>query len=233
MTMPALTNTATTQAEAMHPITPSVGESLPLRDIHLPEPVSWWPLAPGWWMVLASLILIIALYFIVKRIRYSRRLKRASRDEFDTIKNQYLSDKNENKLVKQLSIFLRRACISFYPRHDTAGLTGEEWLNFLDTTLSSANKQVSQTTAFNDAGFNSPTGKVLLTAPYLPDDNTKAAINADALLALCERWLKAQPVKNRLQTSPTEISSIEKSPTSVTSMSSTVNQSLTTSELKQ
>ena len=26
---------------------------LPLRDLHLPEAVGWWPLAPGWWGVIA------------------------------------------------------------------------------------------------------------------------------------------------------------------------------------
>ena len=27
-----------------------------LRDIHVPQVSMWWPLAPGWWVVLALLI---------------------------------------------------------------------------------------------------------------------------------------------------------------------------------
>ena len=36
-----------------------------LRDIHLPEPISWWPLAPGWW-----LLIIIALALMVWATRF-------------------------------------------------------------------------------------------------------------------------------------------------------------------
>ena len=28
-------------------------EQIPLRDLHLPEAIGWWPLAPGWWVVIA------------------------------------------------------------------------------------------------------------------------------------------------------------------------------------
>ena len=27
--------------------------TLPLRDLHLPDAIGWWPLAPGWWVVIA------------------------------------------------------------------------------------------------------------------------------------------------------------------------------------
>ena len=50
-----------------------------LRDIHLPDPVGFWPLAPGWW-ILGLLILIllgVALRFLIKRYRNNRYRKQA------------------------------------------------------------------------------------------------------------------------------------------------------------
>jgi hypothetical protein len=35
-----------------------------LRDIHLPEAVSWWPLAIGWWLV--AIVCILGLFFTLK-----------------------------------------------------------------------------------------------------------------------------------------------------------------------
>ena len=41
-------------------------KALPLRDLHLPEPVGWWPLAPGWWVILV--IVATALGYVLWRL---------------------------------------------------------------------------------------------------------------------------------------------------------------------
>ncbi|WP_221799556.1 DUF4381 domain-containing protein [Oceanobacter mangrovi] len=55
-------NPVSTPTAAVAPMAPAATpqSSLPLADIHLPEPVSFWPLAPGWWL-LAGLILLAAI----------------------------------------------------------------------------------------------------------------------------------------------------------------------------
>jgi len=32
---------------------------LPLKDIHLPDAITWWPLAIGWWLLIVMVIAAI------------------------------------------------------------------------------------------------------------------------------------------------------------------------------
>ncbi len=184
MNQPALNtqalNPAIVNPQALNP------QILNLRDIHLPEPISWWPMAPGWWMIFASILLIIIVVFISRKIYISKQLKRDIKHELENIKQQFQQTQNKSQLAKSLSILLRRASISYYPKADIAGLTGNDWLSYLDdsNTNSSANNR-----------FQSDIGQVLLSAPYLPDDtlSTRGGLDFDAqrLIHLCESWLQS------------------------------------------
>ena len=160
-------------------------ESLPLRDIHLPEAVSWWPPAPGWWLLLVLAGVAIAAVLILIRLRQRKRLKRAALAELETIRGQYQQTHDTTELVRSLSALMRRASISFQQRRDTASLTGERWLRHLDATAVRKN-------------FEQGTGRVLATAPYQPDSRL-ATVDSDALLSLCEDWLRAQPPRGANQ----------------------------------
>ena len=46
-------------------------EQIPLRDLHLPEPVGWWPLAWGWWILIALALAGIA-YLLLRAWRQWR-----------------------------------------------------------------------------------------------------------------------------------------------------------------
>jgi len=159
-------------------------EALNLRDIHLPEPISWWPVAPGWWLLLAALCLIIIVFFISRKIYISRQLNRDIKAELGQIKQQFEKTQNKSELARSLSILLRRASISFYPATDIAGLTGESWLSFLDESNASSSL---------NSKFLSDTGKVLLSAPYLPESSLAGDngqdYDAKKLIQLCESWL--------------------------------------------
>jgi Domain of unknown function (DUF4381) len=171
-------------------------QNLDLRDIHLPDPVSWWPIAPGWWIVLASLILFITIIFVARKFYISRQLRRDIKAELERIKKQYQQTQNKTQLAKALSILLRRASISYYPKADIAGLIGKDWLAYLDSThtCSSANKN-----------FQSDIGQVLLTAPYIPEENN-IDFDAQALIQLSESWLRSSHKSPHKKASPAVLS---------------------------
>ncbi len=113
-----------------------------LADIQLPEAVSIWPLAPGWWLLLAvSLLLIVLLIYFLKRkprqpLPTSRQLKSQSLQTLQAIKKTYAAQpadkQTAHNTLKQLSILLRRYALSLYQRDDVAALTDSEWLALLD-----------------------------------------------------------------------------------------------------
>ncbi len=159
---------------------------LDLKDIHLPEPISWWPLASGWWLLLTCLALLAVIVFFMKKSRQKKQLNREINIEINKIKSQFYRTKNKYELAQSLSVLLRRSSISFYSEKDVAGLTGEQWLAFLDDKTT--------TNSFSNAEkFQSKTGNALIVAPYLPT-TSDFDFDAKALLRLCENWLTTQKV---------------------------------------
>lgn len=160
---------------------------LDLKDIHLPEPVSWWPIASGWWLLLICLLLLAVVLFFINKAYQSKQLNREINIEIKKIKTKFSHTENKYELAQSLSTLLRRSSISYYSEKKIAGLTGEQWLIFLDNTN-------SKTSGFsNGEKFQSKTGNALIVAPYLPK-TSNFDFDAQALLRLCENWLQTQKV---------------------------------------
>ena len=164
--------------------------TLELRDIHLPEPISWWPLAPGWWILAAGILLLFIIAFIFRKVYQARQIKRDIAAELERIKQRYSDTQSNVELARSLSILLRRVSITCHPDHDVAGMTGEDWLHWLD--------QVQHNVKANKTSFVSDTGRLLLSAPYLPDDAV-IDFDAQALIELCESWLLASHKKGTVK----------------------------------
>jgi hypothetical protein len=147
-----------------------------LRDIHLPAQVSWWPLAPGWWLLLAAVGLAVAGLLWWWRRRHNNRWRRQALQEIGRLR---ASPRAQDSVIA-LSVLLRRVAISQFPRHQVAALNGDAWLAFLDRTLGAGQE------------FMSDVGHMLSTAPYVQDAQIEAK-TMHALFALSERWVRKLP----------------------------------------
>lgn len=153
-----------------------------LRDIHMPGPISWWPPAPGWLILLT--LLIVGTIVAVLYARYQRkrnRIRRVSLKEIDAIQEAFQVHKNDMRLVRELSVLLRRVGVSRYHRADVASLTGTAWMSFLDRNLVGK-------------PFSAGCGIVLMTAPYQRNPD----IDANALLSCCRSWIAALPTQKSI-----------------------------------
>lgn len=145
--------------------------ALPLRDLHLPDAIGWWPLAPGWWGVIAALGILLG-YVLLRLYRKWRfnAPRRYAMHELARYEAEYLEHRNPVTLGKQLSELLRRGMLAYAPREEVAGLTGSEWLAWLDQGMPLPY-------------FHTEGGKSLLNLPYRDPNGDFSDTDINALLA--------------------------------------------------
>lgn len=146
-----------------------VSDNLPqLRDIHLPEGVSPWPLAYGWWVILLGISALIAVVYLWKYIR--RKSKKLYALRF----LKKLEGQNTVKTASTISELLRRICIYKYPQ--AVSLSGKAWIDFLTTHSKTSLAEQEQ--------------ELLLNSPYMPEDLSEFNVNAvNGLRQFCADWI--------------------------------------------
>lgn len=111
----------------MNPTDPS---TLPLRDIHLPAAVSWFPPAPGWWLLAGfGLIALLALAWWWKRYRPDA-IERASLAMLDQLRSDFEQQHDIHRLARGLSTLGRQLTVSA-SRPEMIAQTGREWIDNL------------------------------------------------------------------------------------------------------
>lgn len=123
--------------------------NLPLRSIHATDSIPWWPLAPGWWGVIALLLAAVLLALWWRR----KERERVARVHafFD---RELQGAANEAERVGRISELLRRAS----RRHvkDSDQLSGAAWLDALNKGL-------------KNKPFHGQTGELMLDGGFRRD----------------------------------------------------------------
>lgn len=148
---------------------------LPLRDIHVPAAIAWWPPAPGWWLLLGAAIVVGALLWLRHLGRFRER---AALKGLQSVARAMASGAEPLVCIQRISMILRRFAMSLEGTAPVAGLTGESWLRFLDSRWAREE-------------FASGAGRLLIFGPYAPSGRVSAS-DVDVLNALCIEWIRAQ-----------------------------------------
>lgn len=106
--------------------------TLPLADVHLQDIPGTWPLAWGWWLCI--IIGVIALSYLSRLLFRKIKQHRASKQAQHEAKQQ-LKAMAQTTQLGDINELLRKAALSYFPRQQVAGLTGQRWLSFLDQQL--------------------------------------------------------------------------------------------------
>ncbi|MFM1897237.1 MAG: hypothetical protein RLZZ385_2311 [Pseudomonadota bacterium] len=162
-----------------------------LADIHMPEPVSFWPPAPGWW-VLGALLLATAIFITLKTVQAvrQRRICSFALQELErcyALYRQNLSgDANQARLlfVNQLNSVLRRVALWHFPNAGIASLGGRAWVDFIKEKGDASSITDDIAEALGQGRFK-----------------TRCDVDAEALNAFGRHWITALYMKKQTHSS--------------------------------
>ncbi len=146
-----------------------------LYDITGLDWISWWPLAPGWWALIALVSLVAGIVY------WRRRAWRLSwkGDAWRTLSafEAGLSADNAQQTVANLSGLIRRIAMRRFSRTECAGLEGEDWLRWLHEK--------------DPRRFDwERHGALMLEAPYAPDGLVIPPDTIKPLIVAAKTWVR-------------------------------------------
>ena len=112
----------------MNPTDP-LAQLNPLRE---PAAIGWWPLAPGWWLLI--ILMFIAAAFLTWRLlaHYRRNAyRRQAIAELQAIRKRWKNDGDDSICLTQTNALLKAAALHAFPRRDIASVSGDQWRDFL------------------------------------------------------------------------------------------------------
>ncbi len=124
-----------------------------LQPLRQPEPIGWWPPAPGWWILgaLLAALLAFALYRLWRRHRRNAYRRQALR-QLAALRQSAAGDA---EFVTALNALLKSTALAAYPRRDIAAEHGMRWCSFLNDSLEPAQHFSA---AFAEAAYNGGRG---------------------------------------------------------------------------
>ena len=147
-----------------------------IDEIILPEAVSLWPVAIGWQVlgVVVFAFLLIQSVRLTKRWWHNRYRREALR-QLTSVRQQ-----TGNELIDVVAVlphFLKVTALQAYPRRQVAGLSGQEWLRFLDAHC-------------EGLSFTSGVGSKLTSVAYLPREQWQLNDHdSDSLIHMSRHWI--------------------------------------------
>jgi hypothetical protein len=151
-----------------------------LHDIVLPAAVSWWPLAPGWYVAL-SFVLVLVLVLLRRAWKHwqANAYRRAALRALATVED-----------APAIAEILRRTALAVAPRPVVAGKTGAAWTDWLAAQCPEAIPDAVRAQ--------------LTTGVY---GRPPAPHDIGALRAYAARWIKRHRIAERGRSAPSSSSS--------------------------
>lgn len=149
-----------------------------LIDIQGLDYISWWPLAVGWWIVLAVAIALISVtvFFTLRKIKYRRSWQYKAYKRLVNIQTE-IGAVDSKQILQDLSIEMRKIAMLTTKRESCAGLIGPRWLEWLQQ--------------HDPAGFAwQDNGALLINAQYMPSAATNDHEQISKLIAAAQGWVK-------------------------------------------
>ncbi len=107
-----------------------------LRNLDTPTAISWWPPAPGWWILACLLVagLITALFLTIRSYLHgaaARSARVAIRNAYTAYLDKDPSAAARSEFLQEVNAVLKRLAANYQGTEQVAALSGQAWRSYL------------------------------------------------------------------------------------------------------